>query len=264
MSNICPVCSYQRSWLIRRAKRKCKRCRHEFSVNKYLIQGIRSNAKDWKKCIHIFLRERTILRISKETEIGHCRVAKMVNLLRILMLNDIPDKFIGPVEFDETYIGGQRKNKKLHIRRIQCKRGHGTDKLPIMGIFDRSTKKIYVEIMPKKLNMNHIFSVMGKRITKGSLILTDGYKMYRGFKTKGFKHEYVDHDGGEYVRGEIHTNNIEGFWGILKRKLSCIGGMRRNRLQLFVAEIAWKFNHRMISLDKQEELLIDLVTKFGG
>jgi hypothetical protein len=35
-------------------------------------------------------------------------------------------------------------------------------------------------------------------------------------------------------------------------------------LQLFVAEIAWKFNHRMISLDKQEELLIDLVTKFGG
>jgi transposase-like protein len=88
--------------------------------------------------------------------------------------------------------------------------------------------------------------------------------MYRGFKTKGFKHEYVDHDGGEYVRGEIHTNNIEGFWGILKRKLGCIGGIRRNRLHLFIAEIVWKFNHKSLSLNQQEKLLLGLVIKFGG
>jgi len=219
---------------------------------------------DWEKCIHIFLRERAVLRISSETHINHCRIAKMVAILRQCMASDVPERFSGPVELDETYIGGQRKNKCLHIRRIKAKRGHGTDKLPIMGIFDHQTKQIYTEIMIVKLSMYHLFRITSERLTPNTLIITDGYKMYRGFKEKGFGHEYVDHDGGEYVRGELHTNNIEGFWGILKRKLGCIGGMRRNRLHLFVAEIAWKFNHRSLSLDQQEKLLMDLVVKFGG
>lgn len=180
------------------------------------------------------------------------------------MAQDIPSIFSGPVEFDETYIGGQRKNKRLHIRRIKAKHGHGTDKLAIMGIFDRATKQVYCEVMPIKLNMEHIFAVMNHQVLAGSLVYTDGYKMYRGLKTKGFVHEYVDHDGGEYVRGDIHTNNIEGFWGILKRKLSCIGGMRRNYMYLFVAEITWKFNHRTLNLQTQEQLLLDLIIKFGG
>jgi hypothetical protein len=51
------------------------------------------------------------------------------------MSKDIPDIFDGPIELDETYIGGQRKNKKLHIRRLQGKRGYGTEKLPIVGLF---------------------------------------------------------------------------------------------------------------------------------
>jgi transposase-like protein len=264
MPIICPVCSYSRSWTVRRSKRKCKRCRHEFSSNIYPVRGIRSTINDWQKCIHIFIRQRAILTISKETGISHCRIAMMVDILRQCMANDIPERFNGPVELDETYIGGQRKNKCLHIRRIKGKRGHGTDKLPIMGIFDRSSRQIYTEVMPVKLSMAHLFRITKAKLIPGTLIITDGYKMYRGFKTKGFKHEYVDHDGGEYARGEIHTNNIEGFWGILKRKLGCIGGMRRNKLYLFVAEIGWEFNHKSLTYQQQEKLLLDLVIKFGG
>jgi transposase-like protein len=264
MPIICPFCSYTRSWSIRRNKRKCKKCRHEFSSNKYPVKGIHSDKNDWEKCIKIFLRERACLRISDETGINHCRVAKMIQLLRECMFQDDLQKFSGPVELDETYIGGQRKNKRLHIRRIKSKRGHGTEKLPILGIFDRHTGQVYVQIMPIKLNINFIFHFAKKQLKKGIKIYTDGYKMYRGFTKEGFIHEYVDHDGGEYVRGEIHTNNIEGFWGILKRKLSCVGGMRRKYLYLFVAEIAWKFNHRKDSLQKQEQLLLKLIAEFGG
>jgi len=59
---------------------------------------------------------------------------------------------------------------------------------------------------------------------------------------------------------------VEGFWGILKRKLGCIGGMRRERLPLFVAEIVWKFNHRKMPLKEREVLLYNLISKskFGG
>jgi transposase-like protein len=180
------------------------------------------------------------------------------------MTEDTPSPFAGPVEMDETYIGGQRKNKRLHIRRIKAKKGHGTDKLPIVGLFDRASGQVYVEVMSKKLSMPHIFKTMAERVKPGAEVFTDGFKMYRGLVKKGFRHSYVDHDGGEYVRGIIHTNNIEGFWGILKRKLSCIGGMRRERLYLFVAEIVWKFNHRTESLAEQEQQLLNLVFRFGG
>jgi transposase-like protein len=226
----------------------------------YPIKGIRSAEEEWKLCIHIFLRERTIKRIVEETSIPHSRVEHMVMRLRISMEKDMPSHLPNPVEMDETYIGGQRKNKKLHIRRIQGKRGHGTDKLPIIGLFSRISGQAYVEVMRKKLDMMQILSLLESLTTKDA-VYTDGYKMYRMMKGKGYAHEYVDHAGGELVRGDVHTNNIEGLWGILKRKLSCIGGMRRDNLHLFVAEIVWKFNHRNESLAKQEEKLYSIILR---
>lgn len=118
---------------------------------------------------------------------------------------------------------------------------------------------MYVEILERKLDIYHILKIMRERTERKGKIYTDGFKMYRMFKEYGYAHEYVDHDGGELVREDIHTNNIEGFWGILKRKLSCIGGMRRENLHLFVAEITWKFNQRASAMERQEERLIDLV-----
>lgn len=264
MSSPCPFCRHSRSWIIRRSKRKCKKCRKDFSSNKYPVRGIRSTEEEWRRCIHAFLRQRAALIVGTETGIGHCRVARMLHFLRICMSQIVPEQFTGPVEMDETYIGGQRKNKRLHIRRIKAKKGHGTEKLPIMGIFDRMSGQIYVEVMTKKLSIQHIFSTMEKHVLAGAEVFTDGFKMYRGLTRKGFNHQYVDHDDGEYVREMVHTNNIEGFWGILKRKLSCIGGMRRNRLHLFTAEIVWKFNHRSCSLAEQESKLLELIVKFGG
>lgn len=265
MSFECPKCSYQRSWSLRRKKRKCKKCRTEFSPKFYLVPDLRVTEKQWRKCIRIFLRERTILSIREGTGLGYNTVVSMTNILRTCMLNDMPLKFDGPCEMDETYIGGQRKNKKLHIRRIKTKRGHGTDKLPIMGIFGRNEGQVYVSVIPK-LSIERIIKIIKERVVAGSSIYTDGYKMYRCLQKHGYPHEYVDHEDGEYVRGDIHTNNIEGFWGILKRKLGCIGGMRRDKLHLFVAEIVWKFNHRHQSKIAQEERLIELVkdTKIGG
>lgn len=260
----CPHCNYSRSWVIRRSKRKCKKCRKEFSTKTYPVPGIRSSLQDWQDCIAVFLRQRTSSSITTEVGIGANRAVRMTNVLRECMFRDIPEVFTGPVEVDETYIGGQRKNKRLHIRRIKGKRGHGTDKLPIMGIFDRNTKQVYVEVMTRKLSMEHIRTTMNTRVVAKAELFTDGFKMYRGLTKQGFRHSYVDHDGGEYVRGIVHTNNIEGFWGILKRKLSCIGGMRKVKLYLFVAEIVWKFNHRSLTLSEQEQRLLDLVVKFGG
>jgi transposase-like protein len=163
---------------------------------------------------------------------------------------------------DETYIGGQRKNKRLHIRRLSpSKRGHGTEKLPIFGIFDRAGGTVFVAVEPKKLDMKFISATLSERVRPKAAVYTDGFRMYRSLPSLGFRHEWVDHAGGELSRGEVHTNNIEGFWGILKRKMGCIGGMRRKYLHLFVGEISWRFNRRRMPFDRLVDELTKLLTR---
>jgi len=197
--------------------------------------------------------------MAAEASVSVKTAQRMADHLRRVMAGDTPPSFVGPVEMDETYIGGQRKNKRLHIRRIQGKHGHGTDKLPIFGIFDRASGSVVVFVEPKKLDIRFILRTLQERVVPGAVVLTDGFKMYRGIQKYGFGHAFVDHLQGEYVRNDVHTNNIEGFWGVLKRKLACIGGMRRGRLHLFVAEIVWKFDHRHGSLEDQERTLMELI-----
>ena len=264
--NQCPKCDYNRLWKIRRNKFKCKKCRCEFSNYKYPVKGIRATEKDWVKCIKIFLRQRTINNIVCEANIGYRSAQKMANHLRLIMFHDPPNKFQGITEVDETYIGGQRKNKKLHIRRLTPpKRGHGTDKLPIIGLLNRDTGQVYVQVLSRRLKGSgskilKVMNVIKERTQRGSMIYTDTYQLYKHLEIyHECYHESINHYQGQYTRGTIHTNNIEGFWGILKRKLGCIGGMRRSRLYLFVAEISWKFNHRKMPLLRQEKELLKLV-----
>lgn len=259
VQTICPSCGYSRTWKLRRNKQKCKRCRKEFSDKKYPVSGFRLETSDWLKIIKVFLCERTIVRIVEESGISQKTVQKATHHIRLKMNEEKPMFFKGPIEMDETYIGGQRKNKKLHIRRLAAKRGHGTDKLPIVGLFDRTSGQILVKVEPRKLDIQFISQLLEKYTNREARIYTDGFKMYRKLTRLGFKHEFVDHDGGELVRGYIHTNNIEGFWGILKRRLGCIGGMRRDRLHLFVGEIVWRYNHRLLSLKEKEQALLKLV-----
>lgn len=257
----CPSCGYNRTWKLRREKQKCKRCKKEFSRNIYPVHGFRVTEQDWKKVITVFLRERSAQRIMEEVDLSQKTAQRMTHYLRECMSKDLPRKFNGPIEMDETCIGGQRKNKTLHIRRIKTKKGHGTDKLPIVGIFCRDSGQVIVKVEPKKLDIRFIFKLVEQQVVPQAEIYTDGFKMYRGLMKHGFRHEYVDHADGEYVRGNIHTNNIEGFWGILKRKLGCIGGMRRDRLHFFVSEIVWKYNRRLLSQREKEQALFELVLR---
>lgn len=255
----CPSCNYSRSWIVRGKKHKCKRCRREFSGRIYPVDGFRITKDEWCVAVKVFLRERTIKRLSEEVGVSMKTAQRITEHFRIIMTNEVPKPFMGITEMDETYIGGQRKNKKLHIRRIKGKRGHGTDKLPIVGLFNRESGSVYVHVEPRKLDRAYIFKTIQERMVKGSSLYTDGFKMYRGITKYGYIHEFVDHEAGEYVRGDVHTNNIEGFWGILKRKMGCIGGMRRQHLYLFVGEIVWKFNHRTQLFHEQEKALLDLL-----
>lgn len=251
----CPGCNYSRHWKLRRKKRKCKKCKREFSPR------IENKQNITKQEIQVFLEEKIVRKMAKKLDISLGKAQKLAHKCRtIISEKELPPSIVGPVEVDETYVGAQRKNKKLHIRRIEKSSfGMGTKKLPIFGIYDRNNKYVYVNTMKYNMNINTVIKHVVKLVPKGTKVYTDGCIHYRNQLPKlGYDHEFVDHSKDEYVRGEVHTNCLDGFWGIMKRKMGCIGGMKRERLHLFAKEIAWRQNYRHLSLEEQTEYLFSL------
>ena len=78
-----------------------------------------------------------------------------------------------------------------------------------------------------------------------------------GLAAKGYVHRLVKHHKGEYSYGKgNHINGLEGFWGYLKRRLAAKGGIRKERLPLYLAEYVWRYNHRNDSIQIQKILIM--------
>lgn len=260
----CPNCGHTRSWSVRRHHRKCKKCRKEWSPrNHYPVDGFRLTKKEWLRVIDNFLRDGNVQAVSTESNVSYVTAWKAVFRIRVVMSLDIPELFVGVCEADETYIGGAWKNKKIHIRKLGAKRGRGTPKQAIFGVAQREPSQIRVWLT-KDTESKTLDPLICSAVCKGSSIFTDGRKGYRKLFRYGYIHNWVDHDAGEYVRGDVHTQTIDGFWGKLKTHLDSIGGIRKERLHLFIGEYQWRYNFRHLNRKKQTEKIYELLTKFGG
>ncbi len=202
----------------------------------------------------------------EETGLSKYKVLKALHLTRQTMAKDVPGVFEGVVEVDETYLGGKKKNKRKsqlikdkEIHGKESKRGFGTTKQPVFGILCRSGK-VFAELVDKTEAKN-LIPIITKKVKPGSRICSDTWRAYTGLAAKGYVHRTVKHREKEYVRGKNHINGLEGFWGYLKRQLASRGGIRRERLSLYLSEYVWRYNNRGLSIDKQINKLLDLVAK---
>jgi transposase len=97
---------------------------------------------------------------------------------------------------------------------------------------------------------------------RGSIVCTDALRLYTGIAANGYVHRLVQHAQGEFCsRQGTHINGLEGFWGYVKRRLAAKGGIRRDRLPLYVAEYVWRYNHRRCSTRQQVHLLMTLLKR---
>lgn len=259
----CKRCSNKHFWRVRRGKLKCKKCRYEFVPR---IGGIRLTKSDWKALLKWFLRCQNVSVVSEETGISKYKILKALVLVRQVMVKDVPDVFEGIVEVDETYLGGQKKNKrksqlKTDIEKFgkESKRGLGTTKQPVFGILCRSGK-VFAELVDKTeakgLNINN--NQEGK--TRNQSLFRHMESLHR----PGDKRICPPNSRAwkkEYVKGKNHINGLEGFWGYLKRQLASRGGIRKERLPYYLAEYVWRYNYRKLPVKKQVERLLNLVAK---
>lgn len=258
MKKECLKCKNKRGfWKLKDGRLKCKNCKQKFALKN---GKVKINREVLRKIIAEFVLEHSTNMILERVKISKRKLLETLTLLRMRMIKDIPDVFEGTVEVDETYLGGQWKNKRKSLKNQsqKSKRGRGTTKQPVFGILCRNGK-VWAELIDN-VEAVDLQPLIMRQVKKGSTICSDTWKAYTGIASREYVHRMVEHGRGEYSdKKGNHINGLEGFWGYLKRKLAARGGIRRKRLPLFLGEYVWRYNHRNLSLKNQERSLFKLI-----
>lgn len=255
----CPHCGHERTWAVRDRGRKCRKCRREWTVRSaYPVQGFRLTKREWRQVLDTYLRDGTGTALVCECGTNHTTAYRITRCIQEVMARDAPERLSHIIEVDATFVGGDWKNKRIHIRRKGTKRGRGTSKQAIFGIMQRSPNRVRVFLVASEgtdVTRTHIVSL----VPRGSRIYSDECPAYASLPEAGYRHEAVDHSKNEYVRGDVHTQTLDGFWGRLKNFLASKGGVRRTELHRFIAEQVWRYNHRSLARSEQVRRLFSLL-----
>ncbi|HVZ28581.1 MAG TPA: IS1595 family transposase, partial [Rhizomicrobium sp.] len=146
----------------------------------------------------------------------------------------------GEVEVDETYVGGKprgKRNGKSHV-------GRGTKKAAVVALVERGGR----------VRAKHIPDISGKtlrgaileNVDKSATIYTDDLASYRGIGREfDGGHHSVRHLAGEYVRGQVHTQNVEAFFGLLKRSVTgAWHHISKKHLDRYVDEVSFRWEYK--------------------
>lgn len=180
------------------------------------------------------------LELHRQTGLSYKTCLFMLHRIRCAMDETDIEPLSGIVEVDEVYIGG--KPRRFHgSRRTDAKIKNR--KTPVMGLLERNGR-----VRPKVLaevNAEMLKAAIAENVSKEARIMTDDLPSYRGLFKDGWKHESVKHSMFEYVRGDVSTNQIEGFFGLMKRGINGIyHAISKKHLHRYMAEYQFRFNNR--------------------
>jgi len=264
----CINCGNKTFWKLGNGEYRCVACKKDFKP--YPVKRLRLSRKEWRKLVKLFLLGVNSPILSTELKKNIATVNKALRILRLIMYKDVPREiFTGTVEVDETYLGGQKKNKrKSQLKKEKAiygesKKGFGTTKQPVFGILCRSGK-VYAKLVDNT-EAKELLPIITKKVKPGTRICSDTWRAYTGLATRGYVHRTVEHRKKEYAKGKNHINGLEGFWGYLKRQLASKGGIRRKYFYLFLGEYVWRYNYRKLKIkQKIDRLLKQIYTNFSA
>lgn len=195
----------------------------------------KSSTPLWKWFFVVFLFSASKNGVSAKEIQRHLKVTykcawRIGKLVRSLMKQENQGKLFGTVEADETYIGGTRRLNSWK-----------KSKVPVVGMVERGGR-VRTKALHNRAEES-IVPFVENNLRKGSTLYTDGAPVYN--IVRGYKRGIVYHSLKEYVRGDVHTNTIEGFWSQLKRSIRGTHAfVSKKHLQSYVDEAVWRWNHR--------------------
>lgn len=241
---------------------RCRACKSQYTVRTGTVfEDSRIPLRHW---CYGFWRASTskkgvsALEIHRQTGISYKSSLFMLNRIRYAMGDSAPAPLgpnSGDVEVDETYVGGKPRFKG------ESKRGRGTKKQPVLAMVERGGA---VKTMPiANVTGKTLKEAIRENIHADARIITDENAAYTGIGEEfNGGHETTTHSAGEYVRGDVHSNTVEGFFSLVKRGIVGIyHAVSKKHLHRYLAEFEFRYNNR--GLDDGPRVLAAIKASVG-
>jgi transposase len=224
----------------------CAFCGHQLHpLANTIFHKSSTSLKNWFYAIFLFsVSKNGVSAKELERQLGvtyKCayRIAKQIRKLFDKDVNQLG----GIVEIDETYCGGKESNKHTD-KKVKGTQGRSIKtKTPVLGAVEREGN-IIAKVVCNTASST-IKPFVRKNIKLSAAIKTDEYKSYNPLKKLGYNHATVDHGKKQFVIGNAHTNNLEGFWSQLKRSIHGTHHFVSPKyLQTYVNEFSYRYNKR--------------------
>ena len=244
---VCPHCG--ESEKIRKLRGKshrpglyqCNACRQPFTVTMgTILEDSHIELHKWLLAFHLMAASKKGIsshQLHRMLGITYKSAWFMTHRIREAMKADWTKTVLGgsgPVEADETFIGTKPGAQK--------RRGYA-HKNAVLSLVERNgeVRSFHVPGVSAKT----LKPYLKYHIDPEAHLMTDDAGQYKILGPEFEKHEVVCHSQDEYVRGEVHTNTVEGFFSILKRGLVGIyQHVSVRHLQRYVTEFDFRYNHR--------------------